>query len=119
MNLNRDMYRVLMGGMILSSTLYVLGLILFLTQNQNPLQTSLPNYQNAQEFAHGLVTFRSAAVLTLATMVLIATPITRVVISIVAFASNRNFKYVAVTVTVLLILITSILLGYVWHFTPE
>ncbi len=40
-------------------------------------------------------------------------------ISILAFAANRNLKYVAVTVIVFLILISSILLGYLGHFTPE
>ncbi|MGD0424552.1 MAG: DUF1634 domain-containing protein [Candidatus Bathyarchaeia archaeon] len=57
--------------------------------------------------------------LTLATIILIATPITRVFISILTFAANRNLKYVAVTVIVFLILISSMLLGYLGHFTPE
>ena len=118
-DLNRDMYRVLMGGMILSSALYMIGILLFLLQNPNPLQSSVPGYGNAMEFADGLVAFRSAAILTLATIILIGTPITRVIVSVLAFASNRNFKYVAVTVIVLLILISSILLGYFGHFTPQ
>ena len=119
MNLNTAMYRILMGGMVISSALYVIGIILFLLQNPTSPQGSITQYPNIQEFIAGLVGFRSAAVLMLATIVLIATPITRVVISILAFASNRNFKYVAVTGIVLLILITSILLGYSLHFTPE
>jgi uncharacterized membrane protein len=40
-------------------------------------------------------------------------------ISIFVFAFNRNPKYVAVTTIVLLILIGSILLGYLGHFTPQ
>jgi uncharacterized membrane protein len=111
------MYSVLVGGMILSSATYIIGIVLFLLQN--PAQANLPHYQSITEFIAGLVTGRSAAVLTLATVILIATPITRVVVSIFTFAANRNHKYVAVTVIVLLILITSILLGYVGHFNPE
>jgi len=111
------MYHVLVDGMILSSTFYAIGIILFLIQN--PVQATITHYQNMAEFATGLVAGRSAAVLTLATVILIATPITRVFISILTFAANRNLKYVAVTVIVFLILISSMLLGYLGHFTPE
>jgi len=116
-DLNRAMYHVLVDGMILSSALYVVGIILFLLQN--PVQATIIHYQNLGDFASGLLAYRSAAVLTLATVILIATPITRVFVSILAFAANRNLKYVAVTVIVFLVLISSILLGYVGHFTPE
>lgn len=116
-DLNRAMYHVLMDGMILSSALYVVGIILFLLQN--PPQATITHYQNLGSFASGLIAYRSAAVLTLGTVILIATPITRVFISILAFAANRNRKFVAVTVIVFLILLSSILLGYVGHFTPE
>jgi uncharacterized membrane protein len=118
-NLNKAMYDVLMGGMILSSTTYVLGIALFLLQNQNPLQASIVHYQTLSDFTAGLLTLRSAAVLTLATVFLIATPIARVLISIFVFAFNHNPKYVAVTGTVFLVLIASILLGYFGHFTPQ
>jgi uncharacterized membrane protein len=111
------MYSVLVGGMILSSVTYIIGIILFLLQN--PSQATITHYQTLTEFMAGLVTGQSAAVLTLATVILIGTPITRVFVSILAFAANRNRKYVAVTVLVLLILISSILLGYVGHFNPE
>jgi uncharacterized membrane protein len=118
-NLNKSMYDVLMGGMVLSSITYVLGIVLFLYQNQNPLQAGVVHYQSVAEFTEALLTVRSAAVLTLATVILIATPITRVLVSIFVFALNRNPKYVAVTTIVLLILIGSILLGYFGHFTPQ
>jgi uncharacterized membrane protein len=118
-DLNKAMYDVLTVGMSLSSATYVVGIILFLLQNQNPLQASVVHYQNSAEFIAALLTLRSAAVLTLATVVLIATPITRVLISIFVFAFNHNAKYVAVTTIVFLVLIASILLGYFGHFTPE
>jgi uncharacterized membrane protein len=118
-DLNKAMYRVLIGGMILSSVTYVVGIFLVFFQGQSSLQTSIVHYQNLVKFINELVAFRSPAVLTLATIFVIATPITRVFISIVIFASNRNFKYVAVTAVVFLILITSILLGYLGHFAPQ
>jgi uncharacterized membrane protein len=118
-DLNKAMYDVLMGGMILSSATYVLGIALFIYQNQNPLQAGVLHYQSVAEFIAALSTLRSSAVLTLATVFLIATPITRVLISIFVFAFNHNPKYVAVTAIVFLILMASILLGYFGHFTPE
>jgi uncharacterized membrane protein len=118
-DLNKAMYRVLMGGMILSSATYAVGIFLFFFRDQNSLQTSIVHYQSLVGFVTELLALRSPAVLTLATMFVIATPITRVLISIVVFASNRNFKYVAVTVVVFLILISSVLLGYLGHFTPQ
>ena len=118
-DLNKAMYDVLMGGMVLSAVTYVLGIILFLIQNPNPLQTTVLHYQTITEFTGALLALRAAAVLTLATIFLIATPITRVLISIFVFALNRNPKYVLVTTIVMLILVATILLGYFGHFTPE
>jgi uncharacterized membrane protein len=118
-DLNKAMYDVLVGGMILSSATYVLGIVLFLLQNQNPFQASVTHYQSVAEFTASLMALRSAAVLTLATVFLIATPITRVMISIIVFAFNRNPKYVFVTGIVFLILFATIILGYFGHFTPQ
>jgi uncharacterized membrane protein len=118
-DLNKAMYDVLMGGMTLSTATYIAGIALFLTQNPSPLQASIIHYQTATQFAAALSTLQSAAVLTLATVFLVATPIARVLVSIFVFALNRNTKYVAVTTIVFLILLLSIMLGYFWHFTPQ
>ena len=118
-NLNKAMYEILVGGMALSSATYLLGIVLFLMQNQRPLQASLVHYESINAFITALFAFRSEAVLTLGTLFLIATPISRVLISIFVFALNRNSKYVVITTIVFLILLMSILLGYFGHFTPE
>lgn len=117
-DLNKAMYDVLVVGMISSTAIYILGLVLFLTQNYSPLQATVVRYSNVNEFAQQLVAMRSSAVLMLATIVLIATPIARVFLSIVVFAVNRDRKYVLVTGTVFIILIVSITLGYFGHFAP-
>jgi uncharacterized membrane protein len=118
-DLNKAMYDILMAGMILSGATYILGIALFFIQNQNPLQAAVVHYQSVTQFINALLAVQSAAVLTLATVFLIATPLTRVFISIFVFALNHNPKYVAVTSIVLAILIGSILLGYFGHFTPQ
>ena len=118
-NLNKAMYDVLVIGMILSGATYILGIILFVFQNQNSFQAGFEHYQTVTEFAVALLSFRSGAILTLATIFLIATPITRVVVSIFVFAFNHNAKYVVVTSIVFLILMASILLGYFAHLTIQ
>jgi len=89
-DLNKAMYRVLLVGMASSTLLYVFGLLLFFVQNANPMQTGISNYSNPGELIQQLSDLRAAAILTFATIVLIATPITRVLLSVAVFAVNRD-----------------------------
>ena len=118
-NLNKAMYRVLLVGMISSTALYVFGLILFFLQNANPMQTGITHYSSLGELAQQLLDLRAAAILTFATIVLIATPITRVFLSVVVFAINRDRKFVLITGIVVLILLLSIVLGYFWNLSID
>ena len=118
-DLNKAMYDVLIIGMISSTVLYVLGLVLFFVQNALLAETKLIHYASVSQFFQQLLVLRSSAVLTLATMILLATPIMRVFISILVFTVNRDRKFVLITATVLIILLTSIALGYLGHFTPS
>jgi uncharacterized membrane protein len=65
------------------------------------------------DVAAGLRTLRGQAVITLGLIVLIGTPILRVAASIVAFAIERDLVYVLITSTVLVVLLTSFVLGRV------
>jgi uncharacterized membrane protein len=56
---------------------------------------------------------RSAALIQLGLLVLIAVPIARVAVSILAFALQRDWLYVGVTVVVLIILLFSLLGGII------
>lgn len=118
-DLNKSMYDVLIIGMILSTLTYVVGLILFFVQHPQPLEATLVQYPSVGAWWQDLLSFQSAAVLTLATVILIATPITRVFVSIWVFAANRDGRFVMVTVVVALILLASMALGYVGHFQPQ
>ncbi len=118
-DLNKAMYDVLMVGMILSTILYVLGLVLFFVQNPTTVEATVLHYSSAGQFIQQLLAFRSSAVLMLATMVLLATPITRVFVSMWVFAVNRDRKFVLVTASVFMILLVSIALGYLGNFTPR
>jgi uncharacterized membrane protein len=119
LDLNKAMYRVLIVGMISSTILYVCGLLLLFLQNPNPLQTEITHYSNFRELVQQLLAVRAAAVLTFATIVLIATPITRVLLSVFVFAANRDRKFVLITGIVVLILLISVVLGYFWNLSID
>ena len=62
---------------------------------------------------HGLVAFRGQAIVTLGLMLLIATPVMRVAVSILGFVYEGDRAYVVITTIVLLLLILSFALGTV------
>lgn len=116
-DLNRSMYLVLVVGMIASSLGYVLGLLLL--QNNASPQTTIIHYETLAEFTHALVGFQAPAVLMLATIILIATPFARVFVSILVFMSNRDRKFMVITMLVFLILVASLLLSFGLKVIPS
>ena len=59
----------------------------------------------------GLLALDPASVIALGLVILIATPFARVAVSILAFALERNWRYVVVTASVLAILIAGLAIG--------
>lgn len=109
----RDVYDVLTAGMLVSSALYVAGIILALVHPRViPLTREfiMRNYRLVTVW-HGLVHFRPGALMFLATVILILTPVSRVVISVYAFHSEGDRKYVMVTGIVLGVIILTVILG--------
>ncbi len=100
---------VLQGGVILSAAVILLGLILESLQPDKFAPQKLQLFP--QTFAQvwtGLLVLRPQAVITLGLFLLIATPVLRVAVSIVAFAAERDWRFVVITLLVLLIFLTSI-----------
>ncbi|MDD5351481.1 MAG: DUF1634 domain-containing protein [Chthoniobacteraceae bacterium] len=75
-----------------------------LTEHHTPLP---PLHDTLQ----GLLQFQGGAILLCGLILLIATPVLRVAISIVAFACEKDRAFVAITTVVLLLLILSFVLG--------
>ncbi len=98
---------MLMWGVIISSALMLLGLLLGLIQGA-PVPESVPPFGQILPMA---VAFRPAGIMALGLLVLIATPILRVAGSVLAFIYERDWRYALVTFVVFLIVLTSILLG--------
>ena len=100
---------VLQGGVLLSAAVIVIGIHL------EALQPNKFAPQKLQLFPHtfdqvwaGLLILRPQAVIALGLLVLIATPVVRVAVSVVAFAVEHDRRFVVITLIVLLILLFSI-----------
>jgi uncharacterized membrane protein YfcA/uncharacterized membrane protein len=104
---------ILQGGVILSASIILVGLLML------PLRPGGLSVNRLLTFPHtlgqvwaGLLVLRPQAIIGLGLLLLIATPILRVAVSIVAFAIERDLRFVVITALVLVILLLSnVLLG--------
>jgi uncharacterized membrane protein len=103
-------------GVIISSGVILLGgIIFFSTQanevvsfaNFNPEQTKFSSFSTIFE---GLKTFDGLAIVQFGVLLLIFTPIARVVFSIFSFLIEKDYMYVVIGIIVLCVIITSLYL---------
>lgn len=105
---------ILRVGVIISASIISLGLCLLLINGG----TGYPVDQTPADFetiAAGLFQLKAGAYVMLGLFCLILTPVLRVVVSIWAFAKEKDYLYVWITVIVLVILLFGMLTGYVEH----
>lgn len=112
-NVYTDVYRMLIAGMIVSSVLFALGIVLAMLHPQYVPLTSrwVRSEYHVRLVVHGLLHGDPSAIMLVATVLLILTPVARVVVSIVAFLIDRDYKFVAVTSFVFLVMIITVILG--------
>jgi uncharacterized membrane protein len=103
---------VLRVGVILSAAIIVFGLILLAAKNNRAagmrIDAAIPYPRTLSAVLSGVLSLDPASVLVLGALALIATPFSRVAISIVAFAQRRDWLYVIITSVVMAILIAGI-----------
>ncbi len=100
---------VLQGGVLLSAAVIVLGSVMMALQPDTFAPQQLQSFpQTFGQVWTGLLALRPQAIITLGLLVLIATPVMRVAVSLVAFAVERDWRFVTITLLVLLILLFSI-----------
>jgi uncharacterized membrane protein len=108
---------VLRSGVILSALVTLFGAVLLLRQ-----QGAAPADYHVFGGAHaglrsitsvvgGAIRLESKAVVQLGVILLLATPVVRVLLSLVAFVLQRDRLYTVITALVLVILLYSLLLG--------
>lgn len=112
-NVYADVYRVLLGGMIVSTALFALGVVRALLHPRFvPLSSAWVKQQyNWNAFIHGLAAANPTALMLLATALLILTPVARVVVSIYVFYIDHDRKYVVVTSLVFLVMVLTVILS--------
>ena len=104
--------KALRAGVVVSGTVIFIGLLIFLLSGNSGYPESV-NPTKPSEIIRGLLELKSYAVIMTGIMILIATPVFRVGVSIIVFAVEKDYLYVKITTVVFLILIVSILLGKV------
>ncbi|MBK9715036.1 MAG: DUF1634 domain-containing protein [Kouleothrix sp.] len=106
-DLNEVVHGVLIVGLVISTALMLIGVGLALFY-QRDLPTVVPDIDDV---VGRVLALRPSGFLALGLLVLIATPILRVVGSIGAFLYERDWRFAGVTTLVLAVLIVSLLLG--------
>ncbi len=112
--LDRYIGMVLRTGMLLAAAVVLLGGILFLSQHGN----AVPDFREFRGEPSDLISVSAIikgsahghplAIIQLGLLLLIATPIARVIFSVAAFMWERDFMYVAFSTVVLIILLYSL-----------
>ena len=102
-------------GVIAAAVLVLAGGVYYLTENAHTpadYHTFHPAAKHALDLSaivQNALALNSLGIIQLGLLVLIATPIVRVILSVVAFALERDLLYVTVTVVVLAVLLYSFL----------
>ncbi len=105
---------LLQAGVILAAAVVLLGGILYLTRHGSAPTHYRTFLGEPEELRHipsilrETVTFRASAIIQFGLLILIATPVARVAFSVWAFAKERDWTYVVVTLIVLTLLIYSL-----------
>lgn len=106
-SLNEVVHGILLFGLGSSTILMVVGLVLDFVRHRG-LPNAVPTF--GEVFRH-IAELRPSGFLTLGLLVLVATPILRVIGSLIAFLYEHDWRYAAITLVVLLVVSLSLLLG--------
>src|SRR5579884_1465276 len=100
---------ILQGGVILSAAVILIGVFMMSLQPDKFAAQKLQQFpQTFSQVWTGLLILRPQAVIALGLLLLIATPVVRVAVSILAFGVEGDRRFVVITTVVLLILLFSI-----------
>jgi uncharacterized membrane protein len=112
--------RLLRYGVVISAAVVIIGVARLVAASGYSETSSLLVYNpkviphgnfdvSVGGFFHGLSVFDPVSLIELGVLLLIATPVTRVLISVFLFAAEGDRKYVAITAVVLSLLLFSLL----------
>jgi uncharacterized membrane protein len=110
---------VLRIGVIVSISVVFIGGVIYLYRHGHEVVddshfTGIPAFvQTAGGIFHGIFTIRGRAIIQFGIILLIATPVIRVIFSAIGFVLERDRLYVGISLLVLLIIILSTISGHV------
>ena len=105
---------ILRGGVILSATIILIGFVLLLVHIEGQPGFVMSIGTSPHSFSQvwsGLKVLQPQAIIATGLLLLIATPVITVTTSLVAFAIERDRRFVVITSIVLAILLASMLIG--------
>lgn len=109
---------ILRAGVIISMLIVFIGGIFFLYRHGQSIPdyskfTGVPGFiRNINGIIDGIIHLRGQAIIQFGIVLLIATPIIRVAFSAIGFILEKDYLYTAITLVVLLIILSSMLTGY-------
>jgi uncharacterized membrane protein len=110
--------RVLRGGMIVSMSIVFFGGIIYLYRhghevaNYRVFNGIAPFLRQPDTLINGVFIFRGQAIIQTGIVLLIATPILRVMFSTMGFVLEKDYLYTGISLLVLLIIFISMLSGH-------
>jgi uncharacterized membrane protein len=110
--------RVLQAGVVLAAAVVLIGAIAYLSAHglerfsYHVFRGEPTDLRTLGGIARNALTLDSRGIVQLGVLLLLATPVARVALSVVAFARQRDRTYVLVTSVVLLLLLASLFAGH-------
>jgi uncharacterized membrane protein len=109
---------ILRAGVFISMTIVFLGGLVFIYRHGHEtadyhIFKGVPDFvHSASGIINGIFTLRGRAIIQAGIILLIATPIIRVVFSAIGFVLEKDYLYVGITMIVLLIILISMFSGH-------
>jgi len=108
---------VLRLGVFISMLVVFVGGVVYLCRHGNETADyhsfkSLPAFVQIPGIGNGILNFRGRAIIQMGIILLIATPIVRVIFSAIGFVLEKDYLYIGITMLVLAIIFFSMLSGH-------
>ncbi len=109
---------LLRAGVILAAAVVLFGGVLYLTKygaqarHYNVFRGEPTDLRSVGGILSDALSLRSRGLIQLGVLLLIGTPIARVLLSVVVFTAERDYRYVVITLIVLSVLVFSLLGGH-------
>jgi uncharacterized membrane protein len=100
-------HRTLLAGLVISSALLICGIVAMLVQGHE----QVPRHESLSALLHEAAALNGPAITTLGLLVLMITPMMRVIVLLIGWTLERNTVFATVALVVLGLLILSLSLG--------